>query len=67
MGLPLVLFTLGAAVVTVHQFRHWRKYRQHSEKWVFLGWMIVAWAIGVLLIAGIKFPIPVRPLFPTWK
>lgn len=67
MWLPLALFTLGALVVVVHQFRYWQKYGQGAEKWVFLGWMIAAWAIGILLIAGMKFPTPVRPLFPEWK
>ncbi|MNE75785.1 hypothetical protein D3C80_1719750 [compost metagenome] len=64
---PLVWFTLGATVVTVQQFRHWSRSEQRSEKWVFLGWMIAAWVIGVLLIAGVKFPTPTRPLFPGWK
>ncbi|MDQ0196590.1 hypothetical protein J2T20_005002 [Paenibacillus wynnii] len=58
---------MGAVVVSTHQFRHWSKYGQRSEKWVFLGWMIVAWLIGVLLIAGVKFPTPLKPLFPGWK
>ncbi|RCW49428.1 hypothetical protein DFP97_10486 [Paenibacillus prosopidis] len=67
MWLPLALFTLGAVVVAVHQFQYWRKYGQGAEKWVFLGCMITAWAIGILFIAGMKFPTPIRPLFPAWK
>lgn len=67
MWLSISLFTLGAIVVAVQQFQYWRKYGKGTEKWVLLGWVIVAWTIGIFFIAGMRFPIPVRPLFPAWK
>lgn len=67
MWLTISLFTLGAILVAAQQFRYWRKYGKGAERWVSLGWVITAWAIGTLFIAGMKFPIPVRPLFPKWK
>jgi hypothetical protein len=67
MWTGVILYTLGTAAVSVQQFRYWKKKGQGAEKWVFAGWMLAAWAVGVLLLAGVKFPTPVKPLFPNWK
>ncbi|QYR20749.1 hypothetical protein KZ483_23800 [Paenibacillus sp. sptzw28] len=67
MWTGVILYTLGTVAVTFHQFRYWQKNGQGAEKWVFAGWMLTAWAVGVLLMAGVKFPVPVKPLFPNWK
>jgi hypothetical protein len=64
----MIGFTLGTALVTMHQFRYWRKAGGSREKWVFAGWMAVAWLTGILFMAGIlKFPTPTAPPFPAWK
>jgi hypothetical protein len=67
MWVGVIVFTLAAAAVSWQQYSSWEKKGKESEKRVFLGWMIVAWVIGVLLLSGVKFPTPTKPLFPHWK
>ncbi|XEC95106.1 hypothetical protein AB6A23_00500 [Paenibacillus tarimensis] len=67
MWLYVILYTLGAVVTTLQQYGHWKKTKSTRESRVFLGLMIIAWITGVLLISGVEFPTPVKPLFPGWK
>jgi hypothetical protein len=67
MWLHLILYTLGTAVISLWQFRYWSMNGQGPEKWVFMGCMLAAWLIGVLLMAGVQFPTPYKALFPAWK
>ncbi|TYP72410.1 hypothetical protein [Paenibacillus methanolicus] len=60
-------FTIFAIVASAQQIRYWRRTGNKREAWVFLGWMIAAWGLGIALIAGVEFPAPTKPILPQWK
>lgn len=66
MYISMILFTLGMSAVAMHQFTYWSKKGTRREAWVFLGWMIFAWVVGLCFIGGFRLPTPSKPLFPSW-
>lgn len=67
MLVKLAGFTLAVAGVTVLQLWLWMKRKPRRERVVFLGGMALAWAVGVMFLAGFRLPEPQAQLFPWWK
>ncbi|REK76787.1 hypothetical protein DX130_07065 [Paenibacillus paeoniae] len=62
----VILFSSVVLIITALQFRFIFKKKKRRDAWVFLGWMMIVWAAGLLFILGMKFPVPERALFPLW-
>ncbi|WP_139491576.1 hypothetical protein [Brevibacillus dissolubilis] len=67
MWMQMFFFTILIVVLTLQQITYWWAKGLKRESKVVLGWMVLAWMVGLLFIGGIELPSPVYVIFPEWK